>query len=1565
MQLEPSAAMLLPLTNALTTTAQQQAASPLLGRELLKTLVDVMPMLDGAALYELAAEAALYRTHSGSGFDDNAIRQLAFSAYPAVAAAFADSAVVTLPAGEGLLAVFPFNIGEADIHATNALLAYLPDADDLAPEVETALTVAIRLFALALNQQQTLITAQAVLDAPDPETMALTLYKSLYHPPDRLVLQRIEYAVTGQVARIHDFLVVEPTGLRTPEDQSYDPAETGIMPYATAMVGGDFWIVDDVANDDQLDDTIRAFLTHNGIGAIAAYPLRDAEGMVGHLMLALYNTPHTYTENEINILQTASRQAGVIMRNWQLFKDARRQTFRLQEQVRITRSLYEIGHSLSSALDLDDLMQLAAENLYNALNVDHVGIVMFSDDRTTGTTIAEYPLMDAVGTVYDLRGYPVQEYLETERRTFICNDVTTDERLGHAASQLIALGIKALMIVPLIVGDDLVGSIGLDLMETRRPFTEDETNLAEAVASQLAISTQNAVLFSQAQQRESSLLQTQDVLEQRVAERTRELEQSEAELRALFKGMTDVVIVYDRQGRYVRVAPTSPDRQYNPATEMVGRTVHDLLPPDIAAQIVEAIEQALDTGQPQSLEYNLPIDEQQVWFSASLSPLLDNQVVLVARDITERKMYEEQLTELSLAVEQSPSIVIITDPDGSIEYVNPKFTEITGYSFQEALGQNVTFLRHSATDTGDLWATISAGEEWRGEFHNRKKDGASFWASASISPIRDDQGNIVRFLALQEDITEQIRVSRDLRDQQTFLRQVIDVNPNLIFAKDREGRLTLINKSMAELIYNDTPENLLYRTHSELGGTLEEEQIFLADDHEVMDSGTMKYIPEEQLTDVHGDVRWMQTIKVPLYDDAGEASQILGVAVDVTERKQLLDQIERSLARRGQEVQLSTDIAQEIAAATEIEELFERVVTLVKERFGYYHAQIFRFDSAAQVMRLVTGYGEAGEKMLTAGHNLPVARGVVGTAAASVRSVLASDVREDPDWVPHPTLPATQGELAVPIVLRGELLGILDVQSEVSGALTPEDQILLEGLCGQIALAIESTRLLEEANLFRQLVEASNQGIGIVDLDGRIEYLNPAMLTIMNADTVPYHEQVTDFYLADARTTLQDELIPEVLQKGAWHGELTLQSREGKLIPTLQNAFIIRNREGQPQYIANQITDISERKALEQRVQVERDLLRTLIDNLPDYIFIKDRQSRIVITNRAHAVNVLGAGSPQEAIGKTDFDFFPNNLADQYYAAEQELMKSGIAIQGEEYPSQSADGRSVWHLNTKVPQMDADGNIIGLIGIVRDITDLKERDIEREELLEAERAQRQLAEILAEVSLTLNAQTDTTAMLDEILAYARQLVPSGLAASIVLQQGNYLRLERWSVEESLLNPELHLGQLIPREAMPLTAHAIDHAEPVLVENVADSERRGLAQLGMDWIQSYIVLPIHLRDIVLGVIWIAADTPGQMTERDINRLQPLANAAAISLDNARLLETVQQRAEREQRLNAIGIRLQESADVTALLNTALEELGDALGAKVGRVRLTLGQEQPESPPAEANGRGNGHENGRTD
>jgi GAF domain-containing protein len=193
---------------------------------------------------------------------------------------------------------------------------------------------------------------------------------------------------------------------------------------------------------------------------------------------------------------------------------------------------------------------------------------------------------------------------------------------------------------------------------------------------------------------------------------------------------------------------------------------------------------------------------------------------------------------------------------------------------------------------------------------------------------------------------------------------------------------------------------------------------------------------------------------------------------EITERHQLEQQIKHSLARRTDQVQTSTEIAQEIAATPVLDELFQQVVDLVQARFRYYHAQVYTLEKDNLIMQ--AGTGNAGQQMKQNKHLLPISaqKSLVVQAATSHEPILVPDVVHNAYWLPNSLLPRTKSEIAVPIILSGEVLGVLDVQADTVGGLDTEDQLLLLGLCGQIAVAINNRRLEAEQQKTEEALKA-------------------------------------------------------------------------------------------------------------------------------------------------------------------------------------------------------------------------------------------------------------------------------------------------------------------------------------------------------------------------------------------------------------------------------------------------------------------------------------------------------------
>ncbi|GFE59644.1 PAS domain S-box protein [Geobacter sp. AOG2] len=288
-------------------------------------------------------------------------------------------------------------------------------------------------------------------------------------------------------------------------------------------------------------------------------------------------------------------------------------------------------------------------------------------------------------------------------------------------------------------------------------------------------------------------------------------------LQEIIDTIPNPVYYKDRLGRYIGSNRAFEEFIGRPKKNIFGKTICDLIPGEYAEERFRTSLECIRSAVPQTYESFLErADNTLRRIIVTQAPFFDkkgNPTGLVGTfiDITERHALEEEVRKLSLAVEQSPVSIVITDTEGRIEYVNPRFCQVTGYTREEAVGQTHRILKSGETSPEryvELWRTISSGNEWHGEFHNKRKNGELYWEFASISPLFDKEGLITGYLASKEDITERKAVEMALNESEARLNKLVNSAQDAIIMLNPDGSISMWNES-AIRIFGYSPQEAI------------------------------------------------------------------------------------------------------------------------------------------------------------------------------------------------------------------------------------------------------------------------------------------------------------------------------------------------------------------------------------------------------------------------------------------------------------------------------------------------------------------------------------------------------------------------------------------------------------------------------------------------------------------------------------------------------------------------------------------------------------------------------------
>ncbi|MCF6240460.1 MAG: PAS domain S-box protein [Bacteroidales bacterium] len=497
----------------------------------------------------------------------------------------------------------------------------------------------------------------------------------------------------------------------------------------------------------------------------------------------------------------------------------------------------------------------------------------------------------------------------------------------------------------------------------------------------------------------------------------------------------------------------------------------------------------------------------------------------VINDITERVKNEETIRKLSAAISQSPLSVIITDTDGKIEFVNPKFTETTGYSFDEVIGKNPNILKsghHTKAFFNDLWKTITNGDVWRGEFLNKKKSNTLYWDKAVIGPVKNEKGEIINFIGLQQDITEQKQLSEKLKIKteqiERIFNNVQDVIYSIEIAKERvNNKVIQISPSCKDVLGYEQKE--FYKNPSLIT------DIIYPDDKKFALIPKQKFVKNKilnlkyRIINSKGEIKWINNKITPRFNQEGELVRLDASMSDITNSQLLQNSLKQAL-----------DFNDRIISTSGLGVLM----------FNNEGICISVNENAAKI----AGYSV--EELLKQKYSeIPLYKeaGLVDDAKKCLK---------------------TETEIKKIVKLKNKHKKHLWLDIHFSTYFV-DDKIRLLILIKDISKIKFAEREVQQKALeLRNLIQTVNTPIFGLDMNGRINEWNRAAqkLTGYTKTEVLNKEFATTLFAGNEKKVVRGLIVESVLGFKVPDSELQIQAKDGKVIKMMMNISTYRNIEG-------------------------------------------------------------------------------------------------------------------------------------------------------------------------------------------------------------------------------------------------------------------------------------------------------------------------------------------------------------------------------------------------------------------
>ncbi len=719
-------------------------------------------------------------------------------------------------------------------------------------------------------------------------------------------------------------------------------------------------------------------------------------------------------------------------------------------------------------------------------------------------------------------------------------------------------------------------------------------------------------------------------------------------------------------------------------------------------------------------------------------------IVIKSQNIVGRKELEANLAQLQKTqealrhseeryrrvIEDQADLICRYNTDFEITFANQPYSALYNMQPQQMVGLNLLELQtpsdHERLRT-KLLLLNAANPVDIGEVPTEMADGSVHWLQWTDRAIIDEAGHVLEYQAVGRDITEQkkIQITRDhytkiLEETHQFLQATFDASSAHKAVLDRDGTIIYVNTAWRQFA-NDN--GALSATHflgknylqvcAHATDPYADEASLVAEGIQAVITGRQEEFYKEYPCHSPTEERWYGLTVNP-FDEAAPR-RVVVAHQNITARVQA----EAAELKHRHVAEALRDSVVALTASLDIDGVMRQILNSAETVVHCDASSIILFEGEYGRVAYLRGFTLAAQAALQ-NYRFPLTESTFSGLPITRQPYWVKDTQAEPQWTSIPASSWIRSSIGIPIELKNEIIGILVADSATPHHFQQADIEKLQTFAHYASLALsnayqahtlevsvaERTAELQAANNHLEaILNNSLDGIFLLGPNLEIQQTNHAFDILFSCPAGSYiGRTLLDLFPAANQAQLKTNLETLYNEGVGKYFEVVVCRTDGTLFHAELSISAVKESG-----LVCTIHDITDRKQAETALAEERNLLRTLIDALPDYIYVKDTAHRTVISNLARARS-FGL-TPAETIGKDDFAFVPAHMVVQFHADEDRLFATGLPLFDREEQTIGLDGSVIWAATSKVPLRNVAGEIIGLVGVTRDISERKRAEI--------------------------------------------------------------------------------------------------------------------------------------------------------------------------------------------------------------------------------------------------------------